>query len=182
MNIFIIILLLFSILGLLDKVRGNQWGYAQDFNNGFATMGTLAISVIGIYCIGITLVREYSVTIAGWTHGFPFDPSIIIGSLLAPDLGASYITLELSGSPSIGYFSGVIVASCLGQFISFQLPVFFTILEESDKRHIMRGFLQGVIVIPIGLILGGSLLGLSLKEIIFNTGMISVFCILLAVS
>ncbi|MBR0600501.1 ethanolamine utilization protein EutH [Sinanaerobacter chloroacetimidivorans] len=182
MNIFIMILLSFSMVGLIDKIQGNRWKLAQEFDKGLSAMGSLAISISGIYCVGITLVRTYAGTISGWTEGMLVDPSIVIGCLLAPDLGAPFLTAELSSNPNLGYFSGVVVAGCLGQFTSFQLPVLFSALEEKEKGPMMKGFLHGIFAIPIGLLAGGVLLGLPVKEILINISLISVVCFVLAMA
>lgn len=180
MNIFITIFLSFSMMGLIDRIRGNKWGLALEYDKGLSTMGTIAVSITGIYCVGITVVKHYAGTISGWTQGLPIDPSIIIGCLLAPDLGAPYVTVGLSSNQNLGYFSGVVVAGCLGQFISFQLPVLLPTLEEKEKSAVMRGFLQGVIAAPVGFFAGGVLLRLSLREILINMSLISIVCFFLA--
>jgi ethanolamine transporter len=182
MNIFILTLLFFAAVGLIDKIQGNKWGLAREFDNGLLTMGTITMPVTGIYCVGITLIKHYAGAISGWTQGLPIDPSIIIGCLLAPDLGAPFLTVELTENLNLAYFSGVVVAGCLGQFISFQLPVLLSTQEEKEKPSMMKGFLQGLIAIPFGLMTGGVLIGLSLKEILINMSLISVVCFILGVA
>ena len=54
MNLFIAIMLLLALLGLLDKLTGGRRGLGAEFDHGIATMGGMALSLVGIYCIGIT--------------------------------------------------------------------------------------------------------------------------------
>ena len=54
-----------------------------------------------------------------------FDPSILIGSLLAPDLGGYSIVEMISKDPNMIVFAGVLLTSTIGATISFQLPIFF---------------------------------------------------------
>ena len=50
MNIFIGILLLCAFLGLWDKISGGKMGLAAEFDGGLASMASLALSIVGIYC------------------------------------------------------------------------------------------------------------------------------------
>ena len=67
MNIFIGILLLCALLGLWDKISGGKMGLAAEFDGGLASMASLALSIVGIYCIGVTACLLY--TSAVWKNG-----------------------------------------------------------------------------------------------------------------
>ena len=95
MNIFIGILLLCALLGLWDKISGGKMGLAAEFDGGLASMASLALSIVGIYCIGVTAVRSNPEAIASFASRLPFDASVLIGSLLAPDLGGHAIACLL---------------------------------------------------------------------------------------
>lgn len=48
-NSFIMLLMMvFMIVGGVDKIRGNKHGYGEAFDNGFHAMGPLAISMVGV--------------------------------------------------------------------------------------------------------------------------------------
>ncbi len=51
-SVIMIIMLIFCIIGGIDKIRGNKYGYGEKFEEAFATMKSLALIMIGI----ITLV------------------------------------------------------------------------------------------------------------------------------
>ena len=51
MNIFIGILLIFALLGLFDKLFGGKLGLAAEFDSGLESMASLALSIVGVYCI-----------------------------------------------------------------------------------------------------------------------------------
>lgn len=182
MNIFIAGLLIFAIIGFVDKIAGNPLGVGRDFDRGLSFMGTTAVSIAGIYCAGISLARHYSGNASQVSQGFSPDPSLIIGCLLAPDQGAAPIAFALSGNQTLGYFSGIVVASCMGQLISFQLPVLLSVLEKEDKSFIMKGFLYGLMTIPAGLFVGGIVLMLEWKELFVNIGLITGVCVLFGVA
>lgn len=178
MNIFIALLLTFGIIGFVDKIAGSPLGLGRDFDRGLSSMGTVAVSVTGIYCVGISIARQ-SGAVSQVSQGFLPDPSLIIGCLLAPDMGATPIASALSGSQALGYFSGIVVAGCMGQLISFQLPVLLSTLEEKDKSFIMKGFLFGLVTVPAGLLAGGMVLMLEWRELFANIGPIAGVCALL---
>ena len=81
MNIFIGILLLCALLGLWDKISGGKMGLAAEFDGGLASMASLALSIVGIYCIGVTAVRSNPEAIASFASRLPFDASVLIESL-----------------------------------------------------------------------------------------------------
>lgn len=180
MNVFTLILLGFAIIGIVDKIIGGRLGLSADFDKGMATMGTVAVSLIGIYCIAITGIQQNADAIAEFTEGLPLDPSILIGSILAPDMGGMPIAAGIANTQIVGVFSGVIIASCIGQFVSFQLPVVYPLVDENDKKTVMNGFLIGIVTVPAGLLVGGLALGMPLMTVLLNCSSIALLCALLA--
>ncbi len=168
MNIFIGLMLILALLGLSDKIFSGKLGLSPEFDKGLITMGSLALSIIGIYSMGITLVRAKASAISAVTSGLPFDPSLIIGSLLAPDLGGYPIALELASNKTAGIFSAALVASTLGTVISFQLPVFLSSLHKQEIPRVMFGIILGVMVLPPTLFVGGLCLGMPIGPLLLN--------------
>ncbi len=168
MNIFIIIMLFFATLGLLDMILGGKLGYAPDFERGLTTMGGLSLSVVGLFAICVSFVQNHAEAIAAGTAGLPFDPSLIVGSLLAPDMGALGMALNLAATQPIAIFTGALVAGSLGMTIGYQIPVFLAAVKREEIPFLMKGFIYGLIAMPPGLIVGGFLLGLSPAVIFSN--------------
>ena len=181
MNIFIAVLLGFATVGFIDKIAGNRLGVGKDFDRGLSSMGTLAVSMAGIYCVATSIARQYAGMAPQVSQVFSPDPGLIIGCLLAPDMGAMPIASVLSKSQDLSYFSGIVAAGCIGQFIGFQLPVLIAALAENDKDFIIKGFLYGLMAIPTGLFAGGMVLMLDWKDLFINTGLITGVCALLGV-
>ena len=154
MNIFIGILLIFALLGLFDKLFGGKLGLAAEFDSGLESMASLALSIVGVYCIGVTAVKSNPEAIAAFAAHLPFDASILIGSLLAPDMGGYAIAKEMAATPALGIFSGVMVASSLGATISFTLPVALTTIRKEDTAPFMQGIVWGIVTIPAGVVAG----------------------------
>ena len=51
MNYLTIIILVFSVLGALDKIFGNRFGLGKEFEKAFILLGTMALSMIGMIVI-----------------------------------------------------------------------------------------------------------------------------------
>ena len=46
--VIMMIMMIFMIVGAVDKIRGNKLGYGEEFENGFNAMGPLAIAMAGV--------------------------------------------------------------------------------------------------------------------------------------
>ena len=132
MNIFIMIMLIFALIGFIDKMFSLKWGLSETFDKGLLTMGSLSVSIIGIYCIGMTFVQNHIDFISQLNDILFFDSSVLIGSLLAPDMGGYPIVSQMTSNVGMIVFSGVLLSSTLGCTISFQLPIFLSFLEEKE--------------------------------------------------
>ena len=86
MNLPIAILLLCAMLGLVDKILGNRMGLGEEFDRGLTMMGSLALTMSGIYCFSVMLGRWLAVWLQGVS--LPFDPTLLVSSVLATDMGA----------------------------------------------------------------------------------------------
>ena len=65
MNLPIAILLLCAMLGLVDKILGNRMGLGEEFDRGLTMMGSLALTMSGIYCFSVMLGRWLAVWLQG---------------------------------------------------------------------------------------------------------------------
>ena len=50
-SIIMMIMMIFMVIGGVDYIRGNKLGYGKEFEEGFKTMGTLAMAVAAIIAI-----------------------------------------------------------------------------------------------------------------------------------
>ena len=179
MNLFIAVMVFFAALGLIDMILGNKLGVAPDFEQGLTTMGGLSLSVVGFYSIGVSFVQNYAEQISAATASLPFDPSLIIGSLLAPDMGALGVAVNLAATPELAAFTGALVAGGLGMTIGYQLPVFLAAVRKEEIPELMRGFIFGLIALPPGLLAGGLIIGLPLPVLFVNMIPVLILCVLL---
>ena len=86
MNFPIAVLLLCALIGLADKMIGGRFGLAEEFDRGMTMMGSLAVTMSGVYCFSVMLGRLLSTVLQGVS--LPLDPTILVSSVLATDMGA----------------------------------------------------------------------------------------------
>ena len=87
MNIFILFLLCFNFVGLINQILDNRLEVGVSFDKGLQSMGTLALSMMGFYCVGVMLVNENVAQILSAAQKIHLDPLIVFGCLLALNLG-----------------------------------------------------------------------------------------------
>lgn len=160
MNVFVGIMLCFAAVGFLDKAMGGRWGLSEQFDRGLYTMGTMAIPIISVCTVGTEFIQRHADDVAAAADHLFFDPSMIIGAVLAPDMGGYFICREIAGSPSVLVLSGVVLGTLLGQAITFQMPVFMASTDREDHPAIFRGFIVGIIMVPAGLLAAEGMLAM----------------------
>lgn len=153
MNILIMLFLFFAIIGLIDKNIGSKLGLTAAFDRGLMTMGGMAIPTISTCCVAVELIQRNINKIENITEPLPFDDSLIAGLLLAPDTGGYFIAKQLAENESFLILNGVIIAGLFGQTVSYQIPIFLSALEKQEHLAIMKGFVVGIVTIPIGLVI-----------------------------
>ena len=179
MNIFVAVMVFFAALGLFDKMLGGRLGLMPELDRGLANMGGLAVSTVGFYSIGVSFVQNHAEAIAGAARSLPFDPSLVIGSCLAPDMGALPIAQNMAASPELAVFTGALVGGSLGMTVGYQLPVFLAAVKSDEIPDLMQGFIFGIITIPVGLAAGGLFIGLSPAVLLVNMIPVLILCALL---
>ncbi len=181
MNIFVAIMLVFALIGFIDKLFNLKWGLSETFDRGFLTMGSLSISIVGIYCVGLTFMSNNIEFFKSINDYLFFDSSILIGSVLCPDMGGYPIVSQISQDASMILFSGILLTSLLGQTITFQLPIFLAFVKDQEISTMMRGFIVGIVVVPVGLLLCYPMIELPLNSFIINLLPIVILCIVIAI-
>ena len=48
-SVIMLIMMIFMIVGAIDRIRGNKLGYGEKFEDGFNAIGGLAIAMAGVY-------------------------------------------------------------------------------------------------------------------------------------
>ena len=156
-----------AILGGVDKILGNRLGLGQKFDEGFALMGPMALSMTGIICLAPVVSAWLGGAIRPILSAVGIDPAMF-GCVLAIDMGGYQLAMDLAQDPAIGQFSGIIASSMFGCTLVFTIPVGMSVLTEGDRPLFLKGILAGLISLPAGLIVGGLLQGLAIGTILYQ--------------
>ncbi len=169
------VMVVFSIIAGIDKILNNRFGLGEKFDEGFKALGGLALTIIGIYSISPIIAKGLSPILYPLAKILNTDPSVFVGSLLAPDLGGYNTSVEIAASRLVGEFNGLILSSMLGTTISFTIPVAVGLISKEDFTYFAKGVLAGIMTIPLGMVFGGYMMGVGTKDIIFNLIPVVVF-------
>lgn len=154
-KVIVFIMMIFMIVGAIDKIRGNKLGYGEKFDEGFNAMGPLAIAMAGVVAAAPVLAILLGPILKPIYGIFGADSSMFATTLLACDMGGYPLAMKLASDPSIGNFAGLILGTMMGPTIVFTIPVALSIIKKEDRPYLGAGVLAGLITIPIGCILGG---------------------------
>ncbi len=160
-SVIIFIMMIFMIVGAVDKIRGNKHGYGEQFDEGFLAMGPLAIAMAGVVAAAPVLAILLKPIIVPLYQLVGADASMFATTLLACDMGGYPLAMQLAGNESIGNFAGLILGTMMGPTIVFTIPVALSIIAKKDRPYLGAGVLAGLITVPVGCIVGGLLMNLT---------------------
>lgn len=163
-----LVMLVFSVLGGLDRICGNKFGLGKEFEKGFMLLGAMALSMLGMI-----VLAPY---IAEWLHpAFGFisdklhlDPSVLPAILLANDMGGAPLASEVAVTESMGMFNALVVSSMMGATVSFTIPYALNVVKKEQHREVLLGLLCGMVTIPLGSFFSGLMLKLPVGALLFN--------------
>ncbi|WP_020582508.1 MULTISPECIES: ethanolamine utilization protein EutH [Endozoicomonas] len=167
-DIILYIMVGFMVLGAVDKMLGNRWGYGEKFEEGFMAMGALALAMIGVICLAPVLNTVLTPVLAPIYNALGADPAMFAGTLLANDMGGYPLAKEMTTNPDIANFSGLILGAMMGPTIVFTIPVALGIIAKEDTQYLARGVLIGLTTVPVGALVGGLIAGLGIGTIVVN--------------
>lgn len=167
-EIIMYIMVIFMIIGAVDKCLGNKLGYGEQFEEGIMAMGSLALSMVGIITLAPVLAKLLSPIVVPIYTFLGADPSMFATTLLANDMGGFALAQEMAQDPQAGLFAGAILGAMMGPTIVFTIPVALGIIEKEDQQYLATGVLSGIITIPIGCFSGGLVAGMPVGMILAN--------------
>ena len=179
-EIIVYIMVVFAVLGAIDRIIGNKFGLGEKFEEGILAIGSLAISMVGIIALAPVLADLLKPVIVPVFSFLGADPAMFAGSILANDMGGAPLAQALAETEEAGLFGGLIVGAMLGPTIVFTIPVGLGIIREEDRKYLATGVLAGVITIPIGAFVGGLVAGFPIMMVIRNLIPIILIAILIA--
>ena len=155
-SVIMLIMMIFMLVGAIDKIRGNKLGYGEKFEDGFNAMGGLAMSMAGVVAAAPVLSMLLGPILKPIYGIFGASPAMFATTLLACDMGGYPLAMQLAGDDiAIGNFAGLILGTMMGPTIVFTIPVALGIISKSDRSYLGAGVLAGLITVPIGCIVGG---------------------------
>ena len=167
-DVIIYIMVVFAVLGAIDKVIGNRFGLGKQFDEGICTCAPLALSMVGILVLAPVLAQVLEPVVVPVYEFFGADPAMFAGTILANDMGGAPLAQALARSEEAANFGGLIVSAMMGTTVVFIIPTALGIVEEADKKYVATGVLAGLVTIPIGSLVGGLLAGYPVGMIICN--------------
>lgn len=174
-SILLLIMMIFMTVGGIDKIRGDKHGYGAKFDEGFNTLGPLAIVSFGVIA-GVPVICAVLQPIIGPVYELiGASPAGFATTIIACDAGGYPLALSLAGdNVAIGVFAGLIIGSMMGALFTFSVPVAFSMIKKTDRPYLACGYLCGIVTIPIGCLVGGLAMNMTqykmpFGEIIVNT-------------
>lgn len=158
----------FAVLGAVDRIFGNRFGLGKEFEEGILAMGSLAMAMLGIIALSpvlANLLKPVVVPVFGFLGA---DPAMFAGTILANDMGAGPLAMELTTNKDAALLGGVLTGSMLGATLVFTIPVAMGILSPEDRPAMAKGILCGIVTIPIGILVGGIVAGFEIIMVLRN--------------
>lgn len=179
MDIFIYIMICVAVISAIDRIFGSRFGLGKELEKAVEMIAPLALSMAGI----LILAPSISHLLQGVSTYFPdfMDFSIIPSLILANDMGGAHLAHDLSDNEVIGYFNGLVTASMMGATVSFIIPFSVQVTKKENHSDIFFGILCGMITIPVGLIVGGIICGISIIDLVINMIPLLVLVLIIAV-
>ena len=161
-SVIIFIMMIFMLVGAIDKIRGNKKGYGEQFDEGFNAMGPLAASMAGVVAAAPVLAIILKPIIVPIYSLFGADASMFATTLLACEMGGYPLAIQLAGdNAAVGNFAGLILGTMMGPTLVFTIPVALSIIKKEDRPYLGAGIFAGMITIPIGCIVGGLVMNMT---------------------
>ena len=181
-NVIIIwIMMVFMVLGAIDRILGNRFGLGKEFEDGFNAMGPLGLAMVGVISLAPVLANILRPVVVPVYQFLGADPAMFATTLLANDMGGYPLAMQLAIDPQVGLYAGIILGAMMGPTIVFSIPVALGLIKVEDRKFLALGMLAGFITIPIGCIAGGLVAGWSLELVVGNLLPVVIVAILIAV-
>ena len=113
-EIIIYIMVLFMLIGAVDKCIGGKLGLSEKFEEGIMAMGALALSMAGIMVIAPLLADVLKPIVVPLYGLVGADPSIFATTFIANDMGGAPLALSLAQDPAVGNFAAFVLGSMMG--------------------------------------------------------------------
>ena len=179
-RVIMILMAVFFVIGAADRFLGNRLGMGERFERGFALMGKVALSIMGLICLSPVVADLLAPVVVPVFRTIGTDAGMFPSFFLSPDSGGWNIARELASDTRIADFSGLVVCSVLGGVVSFSIPTAVGMISKEDTRYLAVGVMASFIVGPVGCFFGGLVGGLSVGTVLHCLVPVTVVAALLA--
>ncbi len=179
MNAIAVVMAIFAVLGAIDRIIGNRFGIGKEFEKGINMLGPVMLSMTGMIVIAPAIAELLKPFLSVMAEAVPIDPSIIPASLFANDMGGASLAVEVAGNEAIGMFNALVVSSMMGCTISFTIPVALGMVEKSQHKDVLTGFMCGIITIPVGCMVSGFILGIPFSDLLWDLLAFTIFSLII---
>ena len=180
MNAITIVILIFSVLGALDKLLGDRFGLGKEFERAFSLFTPMVLSMLGILVLAPALGVWLLPVFDGFYAVFGIDPSVIPASLFANDMGGMTLAQAVCKTEGVGDYNAFVVSSMMGCTISFTIPFASSVVKPEQQREMFLGLLCGIITVPVGCFVAGLMCGLHPLAVLVNLLPLLILSVLIA--
>ena len=179
-RILMLIMAAGALVGGIDRIRGNKYGYGEKFEEGFLFLGPTALSMVGMICFAPVLADALGRVIVPFYRAIGVDPAMF-GSLIAIDMGGYQLSKELAIDGRMGSYAGLVAAAIFGCTLVFTIPVGMGMIPKEERAFFAKGIMLGLVTMPVGLTVGGVLAGISLRTSLWQNLPVFVLALLLLI-
>ncbi|GAF64505.1 ethanolamine transporter [Bacillus sp. TS-2] len=167
-QIILAILSLFIIIGAIDYLLGNKFGFGERFKEGMMAMGPLGLVIIGIVSLAPVIANLLIPIVTPVYQMIGADPATFANTILALDMGGFALAEQMALSEEAALFAWVLLGTMLGPTISFTIPVALGLVKRENHPFLAKGIMIGLSTIPLGCLVGGLIAGFSLDLLLKN--------------
>ena len=180
MSVISIIMLVFAMLGALDRICGSKLGLGKEFERGFNLLGPMALSMIGMITLAPLIADLLKPCFEGFYKLLKMDPSIIPASVFANDMGGDPLARQIMKDEKVGMLHALVTSSMMGCTISFTIPYALGIVKKEKYKELFLGMLCGIVTIPLGCFAAGLVIGVPVLMLLYNLLPLLLFSAILA--
>jgi len=179
-TVIMCLMMVFTVIGGIDKIRGNRKGYGEKFDEAFAALKPLALTMVGVITFVPILKLLLEPLVVPVYTLFGASPAMFAGTIFPIDSGAYPLALELAGGDTaIANFSSLVLGGTLGCLFIGTIPICLSCLDKKYYNYVSMAVLLSVITMPIGAILGGIAMAASPYKLPFSTIIINLIPVIL---
>ncbi len=180
MNFLSAFMAVFSVIAAIDMIFKNRFGLGKEFQKGFMLLGDMALYTMGMIVLA-PLLGNLMQPLSSWVYNtFGIDPSILPAMFLANDMGAAALANTMAQNETLKLFNGLVVSSMMGCTISYTIPVALGIVKPEQHKHVLSGFLCGIITIPAGCFIVGLILKIPFLTLLLDLSPMIILSIIMA--